>query len=565
MRRPYTLLLIFLALAVPGWGLGDSPELSSLASVLKDIPVQSGGRMKPLDTLARESVRAVTGKASWQGEEPVLTVMDWWADPERTQQADLIFLTDVQAKAELGLDTERRWFSARELLANGRLAERREQIQRRLRNDEELPKSDRAIRQLMERIVLLAALADGSGLKIVPHPGGMEQPWSGLDEVPESSPAMKASQHLREELRYHRPGARLAAVEFKSEMARLGPGPSSEKIQKELWYNSKHPFRAAWVLYLSAFLVLIAGSGQSVSGNLHRLGMSLAATGFLVHLYGFYLRCSIAGRPPVTNMYESVIWVALGAVGFAFALRLRSPRGIYLPAACGCATLCLILADSLPSVLDPSIHPLTPVLRSNYWLTVHVLSITLGYAAFLLALGIGHVALWKAANQSPRESVDPIHDAVYKSVQLGVLFLAAGTILGGVWANDSWGRFWGWDPKEVWALIALLGYLAILHGRYAGWLRKFGVTAWSVLAFQGVMMAWYGVNYVLGAGLHSYGFGTGGGVYVAGFVAFEFCYVGWAVSRYHQILAKLRQTHEGGCPFTRLASLFSQPHQGETR
>jgi hypothetical protein len=114
-------------------------------------------------------------------------------------------------------------------------------------------------------------------------------------------------------------------------------------------------------------------------------------------------------------------------------------------------------------------------------------------------------------------------------------------------------------------LIALLGYLAILHGRYAGWLRKFGVTAWSVLAFQGVLMAWYGVNYVLGAGLHSYGFGTGGGGYVAAFVLFEMAFVTWTVARYHQVLARLRQTHaNGGCPFARLASVFSNPSPGES-
>ena len=113
-----------------------------------------------------------------------------------------------------------------------------------------------------------------------------------------------------------------------------------------------------------------------------------------------------------------------------------------------------------------------------------------------------------------------------------MVLLAAGTILGGVWANYSWGRFWGWDPKEVWALIALLGYLAILHGRYAGWIRKFGIAAWSVIAFQGVLMAWYGVNYVLGAGLHSYGFGTGGVQYVAIYVGLEILYVLWATYKH---------------------------------
>jgi hypothetical protein len=95
-------------------------------------------------------------------------------------------------------------------------------------------------------------------------------------------------------------------------------------------------------------------------------------------------------------------------------------------------------------------------------------------------------------------------------MQVAVLLLAAGTILGGLWADVSWGRFWGWDPKEVWALVSLLAYLIILHGRYAGWIGNFGLAAGSVLGAAVIGMSWYGVNFLLGAGLHSYGFGQGG-------------------------------------------------------
>jgi ABC-type transport system involved in cytochrome c biogenesis permease subunit len=104
-------------------------------------------------------------------------------------------------------------------------------------------------------------------------------------------------------------------------------------------------------------------------------------------------------------------------------------------------------------------------------------------------------------------------------MQIGVALLAPGIILGGIWADYSWGRFWGWDPKETWALIALLGYTAVLHGRLAGWLKDFGTIVTSVVSFSLVIMAWYGVNFVLGAGLHSYGFGAGGVEYVSAFVA----------------------------------------------
>jgi hypothetical protein len=117
-------------------------------------------------------------------------------------------------------------------------------------------------------------------------------------------------------------------------------------------------------------------------------------------------------------------------------------------------------------------------------------------------------------------------------LQLGVILLAAGTILGGVWANYSWGRFWGWDPKETWALIALLCYILTLHGRLAGWWTQFGLVVASVVCFLAVLMAWYGVNFVLGKGLHSYGFGIGGETYVVGFVIADLLFVAFAIWRY---------------------------------
>jgi ABC-type transport system involved in cytochrome c biogenesis permease subunit len=114
------------------------------------------------------------------------------------------------------------------------------------------------------------------------------------------------------------------------------------------------------------------------------------------------------------------------------------------------------------------------------------------------------------AMQETALTIKPLSNFIYRAMQVGVLLIAAGTILGGVWADYSWGRFWGWDPKEVWALITLLVYLVPLHGRFAGWVNTFGLAVASVVCFLSVVMAWYGVNFVLGVGLHSYGFTEGG-------------------------------------------------------
>jgi len=193
----------------------------------------------------------------------------------------------------------------------------------------------------------------------------------------------------------------------------------------------------------------------------------------------------------------------------------------------------LLLVHQMPIAMPSSIDPLVPVLRDNFWLTVHVLTITLSYAAFALAMGFGHILLFRYARDPSGARADaPMHFWLYRVLQLGVLLLATGTILGGVWANYSWGRFWGWDPKETWALIALLCYILTLHGRLAGWWTQFGLVVASVVCFLAVLMAWYGVNFVLGKGLHSYGFGIGGETYVAAFVIVDLLFVAFAIWRY---------------------------------
>src|SRR5438876_5139382 len=173
----------------------------------------------------------------------------------------------------------------------------------------------------------------------------------------------------------------------------------------------------------------------------------------------------------------------------------------------------------MPIAMPSNIDPLVPVLRDNFWLTVHVLTITLSYAAFALAMGFGHILLWRYARNPAAASADaPMHFWLYRILQLGVLLLAAGTILGGIWADYSWGRFWGWDPKETWALIALLVYVAILHGRYAGWISPKTFLPVTALAYLSVLMCWFGVNYILAAGLHSYGWSQNGTVFLVSLV-----------------------------------------------
>ena len=332
-----------------------------------------------------------------------------------------------------------------------------------------------------------------------------------------------------------------ASAALGKRLAEMAPSvyPDARDIRTEVHYNRFKPFRMAWLLYLLGFLALLA-SFPLASGAASWTGMALVVAAFCVNAYGMVLRMMISGRPPVTNMYESVIWVAWGSVLFALVFEAIYKVRYFAACAAALAVLCLILADNVP-ILDGSIDPLVPVLRDNMWLTVHVLTITLGYAAFTLAMGLGHLNLglyfFAPAKAALLKNLSLF---LYRALQVGTLFLAVGTALGGIWASYSWGRFWGWDPKETWAFIALLGYLAILHGRMIGWIKDFGMAVGSILGYLGILMAWYGVNFVLGIGLHSYGFGSGGYTYVGGFVAFELLVIAAAMLRRRSELQKGR-------------------------
>lgn len=500
-------------------------------SPLDPLPVQDGGRKKPFLAFANESLLALSGRTSLtldgHQKSAAEIVTGLWLAPEKTSSQPLVLVSHLPLKRALGLEEARKWFTADELAQNGTflaLLQKAEMARRSARMGR-LSGLDKQVDEVGQRIAELDALRDGSAFRVVANPAGGESAWSTL---PPNNPAFAS---LRAAFLAHDDAAfAKAAANLRARLAAVAPQsqPPAWKLSLEVAYQRLHPFRWAWILYLSAGLTLAVTSVRGRSAG-YAIGWILAGAGALFQIAGFASRILIAGRPPVSNMYESIIWVAFGAVFFALIFEAIHRGRYFLLGATFAAVLPLLLADMQPLALDPSLHPLVPVLQSNFWLSTHVLVITLSYAAFLLALGVGHIALGKVLlGRAPSAA---LYNYIYRTLQVGVLLLAIGTVLGAVWANYSWGRFWDWDPKETWALVALLVYLFVLHGRIAGAWGGFGLAVGSVLAFQSILMAWYGVNFVLGVGLHSYGFGSGGFGYAAAFVAVELVFVLAAVWR----------------------------------
>lgn len=527
-------------------------------SVLRSIPIQDQGRVKPLDTFSREAVFFVTGKERFEGRRPLDVLLGWLKDEKGARELKIIEVPNVAFRQHLGIADSVRWISIAELEGNEKWQALLREARRKQQAGQDLVDLDKQATRVSGRIQTVQGLVSGQALTLVPNPAGPEAAWIPMGEIMAADashpdhpghdkegtlpPAVKAvAPKLKGDMQAvvrtwgesDQAAFTQACATLKKDLAEVAPAsvPSDAVLARELQYNTLDPFGKSWMIYLAALLVLVAASATKGKdgkfGALYWVGYAMAVGGLVMHTYGFALRCMVSGRAPVTNMYESVVWVSFGAILFALVLEAVYRKGSLLMSACVLSILCLILANN-SSVLDPAINPLMPVLRNNFWLTIHVLTITISYAAFLLAFGMAHVQLWNYAfHPSERARQASLYHQMYRTIQIGILLLAAGTILGGVWANYSWGRFWGWDPKEVWALIALLGYLAVLHGRYAGWLKDFGVAVGAIIAFLGVLMAWYGVNYVLGAGLHAYGFGEGGQGqgYVAACVAADLAFV----------------------------------------
>lgn len=513
-------LLAFLALASAH--LLPALELTGLET----IPIQESGRKKPFLVFADESLTAMSGKTSITKDGKSLSsveaVTSLWLAPMGWQETPLILLNDKKLLAKLGLEPTRKRFSYTELASNDSLrALLQEASAVRAKNPKaKLEPLLKSAADVGMRLAIFEGIVSGRSMTLLPTGAAA---WSPLQSGDPALAKLRSGFAADNQTEFDE-GLQTLRAEQAAENPRFQADP--QKISIETFYQRLHPFRWAWILYLAAGIVLLVSVGKPLA---YKLAWAFALGGFALQITGFACRVLVSGRAPVTNMYESVVWVAFGTILFALIFEAIHKCRYFLLGAVPVAVVSLILADTQPVILDRSIHPLVPVLADNFWLTTHVLTITLSYAAFALALGVAHIALGKTIiGEKPSK---PLYNYLYRAIQVGVLLLATGTILGGVWANYSWGRFWDWDPKETWALIALLGYLFLLHGRIAGRWGDFGLAVGAVLAFQSIIMAWYGVNFVLGVGLHSYGFGTGGFPIAAAFVIAELTFVAVAILR----------------------------------
>ncbi|RYD62810.1 MAG: hypothetical protein EOP83_13650 [Verrucomicrobiaceae bacterium] len=286
-------------------------------------------------------------------------------------------------------------------------------------------------------------------------------------------------------------------------------------VPLEAAYYQKNWFLYALVWFILGTLLSLAmwtlGSSK-VGKAVYWCALASTVAGLVYCVIPIVKRCIIMQRPPVGNLYDTIIFIAATAVFIALLIEWMTRRRFALGLAPILGTLLIVLARryELGDAKD-NMDPLIAVLDSNYWLTIHVMTITLGYSAGLLSafLSFGYLLMRGLdLDGGDRDIRRSFTRAVYGMICLTLFLSLVGTVLGGIWANDSWGRFWGWDPKENGALMIVLWTLAILHARLGGYIRDWGLHFASVFTGAVVTFSWWHVNF-LGVGLHNYGFTAG--------------------------------------------------------
>ncbi|MDG1686372.1 MAG: cytochrome c biogenesis protein CcsA [Flavobacteriaceae bacterium] len=489
----------------------------------------SGGRMKPANTFSSELLRKVSKSDTYKGlnsDQALLSIMN---NPAIWYNVPLIYLKrgNDSVRKLAGIDLDAKYaplLSFFDKLGNYKLAVPLEEAYRAA-----IPNQfQKDFIELDRRINLLYSALEGKVMRIFPIPNDENNKWVSYPELAEANFKGKDSLYVRNILPLYFQSLRLAQKDQDYKQAnnllesiygfqkKFGNEviPSNETVKAEITYNKYDIFKKlySWYIYAGTlfFIVLIVQIFKSnrFLSFLVKGFKGLLIILFLLHTAGLIARWYISGHAPWSDAYESMIYVAWATQFFGLTFGRKSA----LTMASTAFVVGMILMIAHWNWMDPAIANLVPVLDS-YWLMIHVAVIVGSYGPFALGMIIGGVSLFLiliTTNKNKRKIKLRIKELTIineLAITVGLIMLTIGNFLGGMWANESWGRYWGWDPKETWALISIIVYAFVIHMRLIPGLRG----AWifnlmSIVAFASILMTYFGVNFYL-VGLHSYASG----------------------------------------------------------
>lgn len=524
------------------------------------IPVSYEGRVQPIDSVARNALKVMRGKESAllveknkEGNnvettiQPVPWLLDVLTDKPVSAKYKIIVIDHPDVKSYLGLDEKQKYFSVEDLVpAQEKLTQAFAELGKmREKESKAMSPYQAALLEVCDRASLFSKIRSYAQYHIIP-PAVPGKDWTTLidaahvaRQTDKHDPIADAFLGTLQGYSDGQPSSfNVEAQKYLHLMEKAVPAVS-DRTAFETWYNRFDPIVLSMVFYVLVFL-LAAFSWVGFSAPLARASFWILLLTMFVHTFALAARIYMSGRPPVTNLASSAIFIGWGMVVFAICLELifRNGVGSVLAAVAGFPTL--FIAQRL-SLDGDTMKVLQAVLDTNVWLGSHVVCITMGYAATFLAglIGLVYIILGVFTpllkNEAERDGKPMVAIAGYSgktmaaaasarsapgtSSTLGktlgrmmygitcfaLLFSFVGTILGGLWADQSWGRFWGWDPKENGAILIVLANAVFLHARWGGLVKERGMAA--IALFGNIVTAWsyFGTN-MLGVGLHSYGF-----------------------------------------------------------
>lgn len=488
-----------------------------------------GGRMKPVNTFSSELLRKVSKKDTWNGLDSDQVFLSMTQYPSAWFEVPLIYLKpgNDSIRHIIGIDPKDKYapfIKFFDQTGNYKLSPYLEKAYKAA-----VPNQfQKDFIEADKKVNLLNSALSGSILRIFPVPNDKNNKWVSYMELNQTGLTGADSTFTSKILPIYLMSLKAAAESknykeadfyldgISSFQKKHGHKviPSDDKIMSEIVYNKYDVFRNLYYLYMITGVLMLIFTIVNIFVEKRAVRFVVNAFHvligllFVIHTLGLIARWYISGHAPWSDAYESMIYVAWATMFFSLAFDRKSK----LTVASGTFVTAMILMIAHWSWMDPAIANLQPVLNS-YWLMIHVAVIVASYGPFTLGMILGIVALLLMifTNEKNKERMElHIKEITYineMALTIGLIMLTIGNFLGGQWANESWGRYWGWDPKETWALISIMVYAFVIHARFVPKMRgKWIYNLLSIIAFYSIMMTYFGVNFYL-SGLHSYASG----------------------------------------------------------
>lgn len=558
------------------------------------------GRMMPINTFSSKLLRKLSRSDRYAGLNADQVMLSMLQNPILWYNAEVIYLKkgNDSIRSIIGVPKDVKRFKAMDFITEN-LENKLDPYLPDAYAQANPNKIDKEFRDVSERLGLLNRTLGGSILKIFPKPGDINNSWLSYAELPESGYRGMDSLYSKQiiplylnSLReahttddYSKADTFLQSIASFQKKFGMDIIPSDKKIDAEIQYNNNDPFKKLYILYmlvsvfLITFVIIEIFYANRFIKLVIKLGIALVALIFVLHTASLIWRWYISGHAPWSDAYESVLYVAWGVMLFGLALSIRKwlytvkvfnlkrvskflipfllvPAAVValgelivgkkessLTVGAGAFVTGFLLWAASMYWMNPEIANLQAVLNS-YWLMIHTGVIVMSYGPFALGMILGLVSLLLMIFTTEKNkkkmdlNIKELTIINEMALTVGMILLAIGTFLGGQWANESWGRYWGWDPKETWALISLIVYAFVIHMRLIPGLRsKWLFNLSSIIALGSIMFTYFGVNYYL-SGLHAYQSGgdiagskiiiTGGVIALLGVVSY------WKYSKYYR-------------------------------